>query len=301
MIADRHADLADAKAALLAGGGARGDRRRRQRLRHAGRRRLAGPARGAGAAAPRRPGPGGGAHRVPRALRRPSSTPAATTLTDELADTLRGWGELLARRGVAAVSRPPAPPGCRRGCSRAVGRRATAHRPAAPGRDPARGGADRAARAGRAAGLAAARGGRRARGRPRGRAHPAARQRRSRRPARHHPRQQGPGVPRRLPARPGRPVGAEADRDPALPRRPGPPQSPRRQRRGRLDRGGRPGARGGGRRVAAAAVRRHDAGQVAGRGLVGAQLQRAGVAAAPDPARPRTRRGRGAPDVRGPH
>ena len=44
-----------------------------------GRRRVAGPARGARAAAPLRAGPGGRAHRLPRPDRPPSWTPAATT------------------------------------------------------------------------------------------------------------------------------------------------------------------------------------------------------------------------------
>ena len=58
VISYRHADLADAREALLGGRRPRGDRRRRQRVRDAGRRRVAEPARGARAAAPQRRGSG---------------------------------------------------------------------------------------------------------------------------------------------------------------------------------------------------------------------------------------------------
>ena len=78
---------------------------------------------------------------------------------------------------------------------------------------------DRAARPGVPADLAA-RAGRRGPGRPRAGADPPPRLRRGRRAAGDDPRQQGPGVPRRLPARRRRPAR----------RRPGPAALPRRRR-----------------------------------------------------------------------
>ena len=76
-----------------------------------------------------------------------------------------------------------------------------------------RGSPSAAPRRGRPAGLAA-QAGRRRQARGRLRADPPPRLRRGRRPARHDPRQQGPGVPRRLPPDP---VGPLRRRDPAVP------------------------------------------------------------------------------------
>ena len=132
-------------------------------------------------------------------------------LTDDVAETLRGWVELFATRGIAAVleaSTVGGLPAARAGRGQ---RRAPAHRPAPHRRGPPRGDAQGAARTGLAAHLAA-RAGRRGPGRPRHRAHPPARLRRRRGAAGDHPRQQGARVPRRLPPRRRRPLRAQAER-----------------------------------------------------------------------------------------
>ncbi len=70
VISYRHADLADAQAALADVARTRRDRGWRQRVRDAGRDRVADAARGPGAAAPQHPRPGGGPHLLLRAHRR---------------------------------------------------------------------------------------------------------------------------------------------------------------------------------------------------------------------------------------
>ena len=239
---------------------ARGRGRQRQRLRHAGGDGVAAAAGGARAAAPLGPGP----------QRRPDVV-------------LR-----LHRRGARPARRRPHRPGRRHGprLGRAVhragrgrgargggdgradgpgaraGRRGAAADRPAPRRAGAAPAGDRgAARPGGAADLAARADGR-GQGRGRDRADPAARLRRGRGPAGHDPRQQGAGVPRRLPAEPVGPVPAGPVR-PALPlrRRPRGAAVPRRRRcRAGLGRPPRPGADRGRRRVAAAALRRDDPG-----------------------------------------
>ena len=206
VIAYRHADLADAREALLDVGRPRRDRGRRQRLLDPGRRRVADARGGARAAASQCPGPVGGAHLLLRLLRRrdrPGRRGAHRRGRRDAA--VLGRAVRRPRHGGRPRGRDrarPARAGARRGGGRPSPDRPAAHRRGAPRGDPDRAPgpcfpADLAARAGR-------------RG-PRGTgagAHPAARLRRRRRPARHHPREQGAGVPRRLPPRPGRPLRA---------------------------------------------------------------------------------------------
>ncbi len=201
-------------------------------------------------------------------------------LTDEVADTLRSWLELFAeprpgRRARGRDRRRPARAGAGRDR-----RRAAAHRPAAHRRGHARGGAHRTARPGVAADLAA-RAGRRGPGRPRAGADPPPRLGRGRRAAGDDPRQQGSGVPRRLPARRRRP-SCRRPGPAALPRRRGRPLPQRRRRRRRLGRERPPRPGGGRRRVAAAAVRRRHPGPVPGGVLVVADQEHRRLAAAPD-------------------
>ena len=138
-------------------------------------------------------------------------------LTDEVADTLRAWVELFShprrRRGARGRQRRRA---ARTGAGRGRGR-PPADRPAPHRRGPPRGHAHRSPRPGLAADLAA-RAGLGGSRRPRRRAHPPARLRRRRGAAGDDPREQGPRVPRRLPARRRRPARPEADPTP-LPRR----------------------------------------------------------------------------------
>ena len=70
---------------------------------HPGRRRLAGPAGGAGTAAPLGPGAGRGADPVPRADRGRARRRRRGSLTDELGATAAAWAGVLAARGVAAL------------------------------------------------------------------------------------------------------------------------------------------------------------------------------------------------------
>ena len=257
---------------------ARRDRRWRQRLRDARGGRVADPARGTGAAAPQRPGAVRGAdlllrpHR--RGARRRGRRPHrrrgrdAARLGRAVHDPRHGGGARGGHRRRAAGA------GARRGR-----RRPAAHRPAPHRRGAARGDAHRATRPGLPADLAA-RAGRRGEGGARPRAHPPARLRRRRGPARHHPRQQGAGVPRRLPARDRRPVRGRPEAA-AVPRRRGPALPQRRRRGRRLGRPLPPLVRRGGGGVAAAALRRGHPGQVAGGVLVGADQERPRLPAAP--------------------
>ena len=211
-------------------------RGRRQRLRHPRGRRVGRAAGGARAAAPQPAGP----HRRPHLLLRPHRPRArrAGRRPDRRGrrhPAVLGRGVRPARhrrRARGRQRRRAVRPGPRRG-----GRRASAHRPAPHRGGPARGRAHRAARPGRDARLAP-RPGRRGTRRPRHRTHPTPRLRRGGGAARDHPREQGPRVPRRLPARAGRPQRAEAVH-PAVPRR----------RRPALRRRRRPGGAGWGDHV----------------------------------------------------
>ena len=80
-----------------------GGQRRQQRAAHRGGRRLAGPARGAGAAAPLGAGPR--RSRSPRSSGSPPSELDAggDDLTDDVAERVRRWLDLLRGRGIAAV------------------------------------------------------------------------------------------------------------------------------------------------------------------------------------------------------
>ena len=184
-------------------------------------------------------------------------------LTDDVAETLRNWVELFTTRGMAAVLEAATVDGL-------------------PARVLAEVGGDRRLTDLRHIGealhevtlterhglvslltwlreqVAEAKEGRGAR------ADPPARLRRRRGPAGHHPRQQGAGVPRRLPARDRRPVRGRPEAA-AVPRRRGPTLPQRRGRRCRLGRPLPPLVRRGGGGVAAAALRRGHPRQVAGR------------------------------------
>ena len=200
-------------------------------------------------------------------------------LTDEVADRLRSWLEVFGSRGIAAVLEAATAGGL-------------------PGRVLAEVGGERRLTDLRHIGEAlhevaqrdhlgvvvavelAARAGDRGACRARRRAHPTARLRRGGRAAGHHPRQQGAGVPRGLPPGRRRPVRAQALTT-ALPRRRGPAMPQRRRRWRRLERPLPALGRRGGRRVAAAAVRRDHPRPVPGRVLVGADQERRRLAAAP--------------------
>ena len=103
VLAARRSELEAIQEALRGRRRAVGRQRRRLRLPHAGRRRVADPARGARAAAPQPTGCG--PRRSPRSSATPPqrSTPAATTLTDTLADRVRTLADVFTTRGVAAV------------------------------------------------------------------------------------------------------------------------------------------------------------------------------------------------------
>ena len=208
-----------------------GRQRRRLRLPHTRRRRVAGPPRGTRAAAPQRPGPGLRPHvllrlhrRVARRRRRrPDRHPREPgPHPGRRVHPARGRGSAGGdrRRG---THRPRARPGRRR---------AHPHRPAPHRRVPPAGQHRAADGPGRTPRLAAP-AGRRREARGRLRAHPPPRLRRRGRAARHHPRQQGPAIPRRLPPDPVEPLHRTRPGDPALPRRRGPPL-PRRRRAERL-------------------------------------------------------------------
>ena len=142
---------------------------------------------------------------------RPSSTRRGTHSPTGSPSTARDWAELFASRGVAAVLEAAVIAGLTARVLSRRRRRAAAHRPAARRPVAAPVGHRRAARSRRPADLAAGADGRR-QGRGRQRAHPPARQRRGRGPARDDPRQQGPGVPGRLPADAVGPLPAGPDR-----------------------------------------------------------------------------------------
>ena len=265
-----------------------GDRRRRQRVRDAGRGGVAEPARGARATPPQPARPGGGAHLLLRShrhrarRRRRGPHRSGRRHTPRVVGAVQHPRRRRRRRGRE-----------RRGAARAGAgrgrRRAPAHRPAPHRRGTPRGHPHRAARPGLPADLAA-RAGHRGPGRPRHRTHPPPRLRRRSRAAGDDPREQGPRVPRRLPPRRRRPLRAQAD-PPPVPRRRRAALRQRRWRGRRLERPLPPLAGGGGRRVAAAAVRRRHPRQVPGRLLVGADQERRRVPAPPD-ADARRRRGR---------
>ena len=94
-----------------------GRQRRQQRAAHRGGRRLAGPARGAGAAAPVGAGAVGRADSLRRAHRRLQLDAGGDDLTDDVAERVRRWLDLLRSRGIAAVHEAIVPTVCPRGCS----------------------------------------------------------------------------------------------------------------------------------------------------------------------------------------
>ena len=204
-------------------------------------------------------------------------------LTDDLTDRVRTLADVFTARGVAAVLEVRGRRRADRPRAGAGRRRAHAHRPAPHRRVAASGQRRGAARRRRAARLAA-RAGRRRQARGRLRADPPPRLRRRGRPARHDPRQQGPAVPGRLPPDPveplhrARPGGARCS---TTTRADGAATSAGRapSTASRL----RPALARGRRRVAAPALRRADAGPVAGRRVVRrGRAQHPGLAAAPD-------------------
>ncbi len=243
------------------------------------------PPRGTRAAAPQRPGPSLRPHvllrlhrRVARRRRRrPDRHP-------------REPGPHPGRRVHPTRSRGSAGGDGRRGTHRARARpgrrRAHPHRPAPHRRVPPARQHRAADGPGRTPRLAA-RAGRRREARGRLRAHPPPRLRRRGRAAGHHPRQQGPAIPRRLPPDPVEPLHRTRSGDPALPRRRGTPL-PRRRRAERLPPPGGGSLLVGGRgRVAATALRRPHPGPVAGRRLVRPRrAQRSRLPAPPDALRP---------------
>ena len=188
-------------------------------------------------------------------------------LTDQLAARVRTLADVFTRRGLAAVVEVTAVEGLTARVLARVGGERTLTDLRHIGESLLRVSTEQRLGAGRAAGLAA-RAGRRRQARGRLRADAPPRLRRRGRPARDHPRQQGTAVPRRLPADPVEPLHRSRPGGPAVPRRRG-PTLPRRRRGERVaPGGGAPPLERGRRRVAAAALRRHDAGAVAGRRVV---------------------------------
>ena len=236
--------------------------------------------RGAGAAAPVRPGAQRRADVVLRVRRPHARRRGRRPHRPGRGDVARLGGAVLLARGRRRPRgrrrRRPHRPGARPGRRRTAAHRPAPRRPVAP-----RARERRTPRPGRDADLAARPDGRR-QGRGRLRPHPPPRQRRRGRAAGDHPRQQGPGVPRRLPADPVGPVpaGAEGAAVPLAGRGRRPPLHRRRRRRAAVVGQRRAGGRGGRRRVAAAALRRDDPGPLAGGGLVGAGAEEHALLAA---------------------
>ncbi len=219
-------------------------------------------------------------------------------LTDDVAETLRGWVELFATRGLAAVLEASTTSGLPARLLAEVNgeRRLTDLRHI--------GEALHEVTLKERHGLVSLLSWLReqvaeAAGRPRRGAHPAARLRCRRGAAGHHPCQQGARVPRGLSPRSGRSLRPQAEPS-ALPRRRRPTLCQRGRWRRRLVRPLSPLGRRRSRRVATAALRRDHPGPVAGRLLVGADQERGRVAAAPH-VDASGRRARGPLRATGPH